>query len=99
MFIKTENTEGIGCGLPLLCSSESIVHCQKHFANMVAHTLNKSSPIILHPAKQTQRKATPREKQIISMSRSLGGAKTTFINECIQSKVRSLEKTFSKCVL
>jgi len=61
-FIKKENTEGIGCGLPLLCSSESLVDGKKHFASMVAQPLKKSSPIILHPAKQTQRKETAREK-------------------------------------
>jgi hypothetical protein len=61
-FIKKENTEEIGCGLPLLCSSESIADCKNHFANMVAQPLNKSSPIVLHPAKQTQRKETPKEK-------------------------------------
>ncbi len=48
--------------IALLCSSESIVDCKKHFANMVAQPLNKSSPIILHPAKQMQWKETPREK-------------------------------------
>jgi hypothetical protein len=42
---------------------------------MVAQPLNKSSPIILHPAKQTQRKETPREKKFISMSRLFGGEK------------------------
>jgi hypothetical protein len=40
---------------------------------MVAQPLNKSSPIILHPAKQPQREETPRENQIISLSRIFGG--------------------------
>jgi hypothetical protein len=64
---------------------------------MVAQPLNKSSPIILHPAKQTQRKDTPREKYIISMSTLFGKRKKkTSGNECIQFKVTSLEKDFEQ---
>jgi len=68
---------------------------------MVAQPLSKSSPIILHPANQTQRKETPRKRKKNSMSRLFGGKKIKkpSIDECIQFKVRSLEKTFSNCVL